>query len=62
MVDAFLGVLQREACSRGIIVALEFTKGVHEEVARAKRENGIEIELISAQDILDGKVTIKRMH
>jgi DNA modification methylase len=62
VIDSFLGVLQREKSKRGIIVALSFGKGAYEEVARAKHENGVEIELITAQDILDGKVTVSQMH
>ena len=38
----------------GYIVAFSFTKGTREEVARAKKE-GLKIELIKVQDILDKK-------
>jgi hypothetical protein len=62
VIDAFLGVLQRQKTDRGIIVALSFTKGAYAEVARAKREHGVTIELIPAQDILDNKVSVKQMH
>ena len=41
----------------GYIVAFSFTKGAHEEVARAKKD-GFKIEPIEAQDILDGKASI----
>ena len=62
MIDGFLGVLQREKTKRGIIVALSFGKGAYEEVARAKRENGVSIELIPASDILENKVVVNQMH
>lgn len=61
-IDAFLGVLQREKTRRGIMVALSFGKGAYAEVARAKREDGISIELIPAQDILDNNVSVNQMH
>jgi restriction endonuclease Mrr len=62
VVDAFLGVLQREKTKRGIIIGLSFTTGAYEETARAKREDGMDIELIPAQDILDSKVVVSQMH
>jgi len=43
---------------KGYIVAFSFTKGAYEEVARVKKE-GIEIELIKVQDILDKKLFMK---
>ena len=43
---------------KGYIVAFSFTKGAYEEVARVKKE-GIEIELIKVQDILDKKSVMK---
>jgi len=44
---------------QGYVVALSFTKGAYEEVARVKKE-GVDINLITAQDILDKKVKIKQ--
>ncbi len=44
----------------GYMVAFSFTKGAYEEVARIRKE-GIIIELITAQDILDKKVKIQQM-
>ena len=41
----------------GYVVALSFTKGAYEEVARVKKE-GVDIGLITAQDILDKKVKV----
>lgn len=62
VIDSFLGVMQREKTKRGIIIALSFGRGAYEEVSRAKNEDGMDIELIAAQDILDGKVTVSQMH
>jgi len=42
---------------KGYIVAFSFGKGAREEVARAKKE-GIEISLITVQDILDKKFSV----
>lgn len=44
---------------KGYIVALSFGKGAYEEVARVKKEN-IFIELITAQDIIDKKVSVSK--
>lgn len=41
----------------GFIVAFSFTKGAHEEVARAKKD-GFRIELVTVQRLLDKKFTI----
>lgn len=38
--------------TEGVIVALSFTKGAYEEVARAKNEKGIEIKLETVEEIL----------
>ncbi len=60
VVDNFETALRRyyKATSKkemaGYIVGFSFTKGTYEEVARAKKE-GIKIELIKVQDILDKK-------
>jgi hypothetical protein len=43
----------------GYIVAFSFGKGAHEEVARAKKE-GIKIELVTVQDILDKKFALQK--
>jgi len=42
---------------KGFIVAFSFGKGAYEEVARVKKE-GIEIELVTIQDILDKKFSL----
>ena len=37
---------------RGVVVAFSFGKGAYEEVARAKLEDGLDIELKTVGDIL----------
>ena len=49
----------RQKVLHGYVVAFNFTKGAYEEVARIKKE-GIDITLITVQDILDKKVKIKQ--
>lgn len=46
---------------KGYIVAFSFGKGVYEEVARVKKE-GIEIKLVTVQDILDKKISLLSEH
>lgn len=41
---------------KGILAAFSFTKGAHEEAARTKHKEGIEINLLTIKDILDKKV------
>jgi DNA modification methylase len=53
-IDKFAWAIKRENKKRGIFVALSFGKGAYEEVARAKN-NDIEIKLLTAKDILEGK-------
>jgi len=45
---------------KGYIVAFSFTKGAHEEIARIKRE-GIIINLVTVQDILDRKFQTQQL-
>jgi len=42
---------------KGYIVAFSFGKGAREEVARVKKE-GVEISLVTVQDILDKKFSV----
>lgn len=56
VVDAFVAAVQREEVEKGYVVALSFTSGAHEEVARLKNaKRRIEIELIEADDIRTGR-------
>jgi len=61
VVDSFVGVLQRQKDKRGIIIALDFTKGAQAEVARLKREAGIEIELISCKRLLREEIPYRQL-
>jgi DNA modification methylase len=54
VIDNFETAMRRKKATKGYIVALSFGKGAYEEVARVKKE-GIEIKLITAQDIIDKK-------
>lgn len=60
VVDNFAGVLQREKDTKGMLIAFSFSKGAHAEVARLKRESGIQIELITCKQLLKG-LTAKEM-
>jgi len=53
VVDNFETALVRAKKKGGIIVALSFGKGAYEEAARAKMEQGVEIELKTVADILE---------
>ncbi len=62
VVDNFETALRRYYKERtgnfiGFIVAFSFTKGAHEEVARAKKD-GFKLELVTVQRLLDKKFTI----
>jgi adenine specific DNA methylase Mod len=63
VVDNFETALRRYYKTKkemvGYIVAFSFTSGAHEEVARAKGE-GMKIELVKVQDIIDRKFAIKQ--
>jgi DNA modification methylase len=57
VVDNFETALSRGKFHKGFIIAFSFSKGAHEEAARAKGA-GLEIKLIDAEDLLLGKVKI----
>lgn len=50
-VQQFRGALGKK--QRGVIVALGYTRGAHEEAARLKNEESIEMALLTAEDILN---------
>lgn len=52
VIDNFETALSRASKKSGIIVAISFGKGAYEEVARAKLEQGLEIELKTVKEIL----------
>ena len=53
LVDNFETALARAKKRSGIIVALSFGKGAYEEAARARLEQGLEIELKTVAEILE---------
>lgn len=61
VIDNFVGVLDRQKDKRGIIIALEFTRGAQAEVARLKREADIEIELISCKRLLREEIPYRQL-
>jgi len=52
VVDNFETAIKRADRKKGVIVAFSFGKGAHEEVARAKLEDGVEIILKTVEEIL----------
>lgn len=52
VVDAFQTAVQRIGKAKGYIVGLSFTRGAHEEAARVKATNGMEIVLVDVADLL----------
>jgi hypothetical protein len=53
VVDGFQKAVERSGHEKGYLVAFSFTKGAHEEGARAKSAKGIEIELLTVRQLLD---------
>jgi hypothetical protein len=52
VIDNFETAIRRVKKDRGVIVAFSFGKGAYEEVARAKLEEGLDIELRTVEEIL----------
>lgn len=55
VIDGFQTAMAREATDRGVVVAFSFSKDAHEEVARAKAEQGLEIQLLTVRELLRGR-------
>jgi len=53
VIDNFETAMRRVKAKKGIIVAFSFGKGAYEEVARAKLQEGLEIELITVNDLIE---------
>ena len=51
-VDNFETAMRRAGQTKGAIVAFSFTSGAYEEVARAKKQDGLEIRLLRVRDLL----------
>jgi hypothetical protein len=52
VVDNFETAIQRAGKDRGVVVASSFGKGAYEEVARTKNEMGVDIKLMTVEEIL----------
>lgn len=52
VVDNFESAIRRAGKNKGVIVAFSFGKGAHEEVAKVKLEQGLEITLKTVEEIL----------
>ncbi|MGH2963831.1 MAG: DNA methyltransferase [Solirubrobacterales bacterium] len=53
VVDNFETAVERSGKEKGYIVAFSFTRGAHEEAARAKAAKGVEIKLIEVAGLLE---------
>lgn len=52
VVDNFETAMRRRKATKGIIVAFSFGKGAYEEVARAKLQDGMEIQLVTLSELI----------
>ena len=53
VVDNFETAIRREKKKKGMIIAFSFSKGAHEEAARAKNKDGLDIELKTVKEIME---------
>lgn len=51
-IDKFETAIRRVGKQKGYVVAFSFTKGAYDEVARVKRKNGLEIELLTVEELV----------
>ncbi|MBU1173123.1 MAG: restriction endonuclease [Proteobacteria bacterium] len=58
VVDNFETALKRAGYKKGYIVAFSFTKGAYEEIARIKNKEGLDIKLITIEELLNKKKPI----
>jgi len=56
VVDNFETAIRRIKKKKGYIVAYSFVKNAHEEAARSKNQDGLEIVLRTVQELIDGKI------
>ena len=54
-IQKFESAIRRDRKSKGYFFALGFTKQAYDEVARAKMEDGLEIELVTVQDLISAE-------
>jgi DNA modification methylase len=52
VVDNFETAIRRRGKKKAVIVAFSFGKGAHEEVARSRLEDGMEIQLLTVKDLI----------
>jgi len=43
----------KDCITEGYVVGFSFTKGAYDEVARVKRKNGLEIELLTVKELVE---------
>lgn len=61
VIDNFVGVLERQKDKRGLIIAFDFTKGAEAEVARLKREQNIDVELITCKRLIKEEIPYRKL-
>ena len=61
VVDNFETALRRRKAKKGIIVAFSFGRGAYEEAARGKMEDGLEIEMTTVKELIQGRVSQKSL-
>lgn len=52
VVDNFQTAIRRAGHTEGWIIAFSFTRGAHEEAARARKDEGLDIKLVKVQEVL----------
>ena len=57
-VDSFETAIDRTGKKVGYIVAFSFSRGAFEEAARSKKEKGVEIRLVTVEELLEDKVDL----
>lgn len=58
VVDNFETPVERSGKKKGEIVAFSFTKGAYEEAARVKKAKGLEIKLVTVEEILERRADL----
>lgn len=51
LVDNFETAMRRKGYNKGCIVAFDFTRDAYEKVARAKSQEGLDIELVKVDEV-----------
>jgi len=52
-IDKFETAMRRVGKTKGYIMAFDFSRGAYDEIARVKRENGLEIELLTVRELVE---------